>query len=75
MNPNNWNVNCINEKTALTKCAEENVDDLARVKRFCGSYINEYQSCLQANEDEPAKCKEPLEKLYQCHSLVMDNNH
>eukprot|EP00842_Homolaphlyctis_polyrhiza_P001363 jgi/Hompol1/2227/HPOL_005920-RA len=69
-NPNNWSVECLREKSQLTKCAEENVAELKEIKRRCSVFIESYKSCLNANPDSPAECLAELKELYHCHGAM-----
>ncbi|KAI8924892.1 hypothetical protein BC831DRAFT_512942 [Entophlyctis helioformis] len=69
-NPHNWESVCKGEKTALTKCAEENVGELRRVKERCAPFIASYRSCLEDNKTDPQACMSSLRELYNCHQSV-----
>ncbi|KAL2919269.1 hypothetical protein HK105_200912 [Polyrhizophydium stewartii] len=69
-NPNNWQTECLREKAQVTKCAQDNVAELKRVKEVCGGAIAAYRACLEANPGDPKTCVAQLRELYECHQTV-----
>ncbi|KAH6563221.1 hypothetical protein BASA50_006707 [Batrachochytrium salamandrivorans] len=72
-NDGNWEPNCLKEKSHLTKCAEENVGELRRIKQECAGVISDYRTCLTSNTTNPQACIEQLKSLYQCHHTVANS--
>ncbi|EGF81294.1 hypothetical protein BATDEDRAFT_24151 [Batrachochytrium dendrobatidis JAM81] len=72
-NGGNWESNCLKEKNQLTKCAEENVGNLKRIKQECSGAIAEYRQCLTENVEDPKACVNQLRSLYQCHQDVANS--
>lgn len=73
VNPEKWNMNCTKERKEVTKCAEENVQDLKKVKKLCSKYIAIYNYCIDSHGQDPSVCSTHLENLYDCHSNVMNS--
>ncbi|ODQ51034.1 hypothetical protein SAICODRAFT_9361 [Saitoella complicata NRRL Y-17804] len=64
--PNDWDAACWRQRQALTKCSEDNVAVLRKVKEACADAIKLYDDCLQANPQDPKPCLAPLRDLYNC---------
>ena len=42
------------------------VPELQRVKQKCAAPIKLYEECLQQNQEEPYKCMDLFQNLYEC---------
>ncbi|KAJ3303430.1 hypothetical protein HDV03_003798 [Kappamyces sp. JEL0829] len=65
--PHDWQTKCLGHKQSLTKCANENVQEIQAIKQLCEGQVAVYQKCMQDNPSNGMKCEEALEQLYQCH--------
>ncbi|OLL23743.1 Coiled-coil-helix-coiled-coil-helix domain-containing protein 5 [Neolecta irregularis DAH-3] len=65
-NPHNWNKACLDERAAVTECAEEKVAILKKVKTDCASEIAAFNKCLEENSSELNSCIPVQRELYNC---------
>lgn len=70
--PQNWNFKCMQQRKELTICAEEHVADIKRVKEGCKDQISGFNLCMESNRQDPYLCAEQMNKLYDCHKMIMN---
>ncbi|KAI8905045.1 hypothetical protein EDD86DRAFT_212127 [Gorgonomyces haynaldii] len=61
-----YHVECKFLKQQVTFCAEQAVPSLKKIKENCKPVIQNYQRCLELNEN-PSKCQEWVQMLNECH--------
>ncbi|CAG8461598.1 9353_t:CDS:2 [Scutellospora calospora] len=69
-----WTSECLEQKRELTKCSEENVPDIRKMKEKCQEVIDAFDECLAKNKEDPEVCREKLRDLYNCTEATMDIN-
>ncbi|KAI9205255.1 uncharacterized protein BJ171DRAFT_580942 [Polychytrium aggregatum] len=66
-NPSDWTIKCREGKSAVSKCAEENVGHLKRTKERCSAQIEAMQRCSIEHEGNADQmCAGALRALYDC---------